>query len=377
MFYQLLFVVLLFVGIECEPHVHAHGPFGKAHLTVDLLSPYNCNRTIDLFQAYLHRLTLNITDLQVSSTNYSNNQHLTVSWTRSATPCKDDFIGIYFVEIPLAGACKYVDFEFVTATQNTSSWSMLNLRRSLEFRYYSREKCTGQYQFIAKSPVVQPLNANEPTQVHLAFGNQNDQMYVSYVTNSSAVVPQCQYGLSPSALTFTVNGTSTTYNASNMCEGKANLVGPQNFIHPGYMHTMLMNDLRPSTTYYYRVGSNEHGWSSIRSFYNRPTNLNEMLHLMAYGDMGVSPIQKGAKATIDRVLALVKYHNASGVLHIGDISYARGTGALWDAYMNQIDPTASTAPYMVGIGNHEYDHVTGGQNDPSHAPGPGGFRPAW
>ena len=377
-FYQIFIIVVSIVVIQSKQHLFSHGAFGKAHLTVDLPNPFNCNRTIGLISRLFPMKSLRLTELQVSKVNYSNADQLTVTWTPIENPCKDDFIGVYFVEVPVTtGACDYADFEFVTATQTTSTWTMINLRRQLEFRFYSREKCMGPYQFIAKSPVVQPSNENEPTQVHLALGDQNDQMYVSYVTNSSAVIPQCQYGLSPSSLTSTVSGTSTTYNASNMCEGKANLVGPQNFIHPGYMHTMLMNDLRPSTTYYYRVGSNEHGWSSIRSFYNRPTNLNEMLHLMAYGDMGVSPIQKGAKATIDRVLALVKYHNASGVLHIGDISYARGTGALWDAYMNQIDPTASTAPYMVGIGNHEYDHVTGGQNGPSHAPGPGGFRPAW
>ncbi len=76
---------------------------------------------------------------------------------------------------------------------------MLNLRRQLEFRYYSRDtKCTGKYVFVAKSPVVQPINANEPTQVHLAFGDRNDQMYVSYVTNSSQITPQCQNGLDPS-----------------------------------------------------------------------------------------------------------------------------------------------------------------------------------
>jgi len=235
----------------------------------------------------------------------------------------------------------------------------------------------GPYQFIAKSPVVQPSNENEPTQVHLALGDQIDQMYVSYVTNSSAVVPQCQYGLSPSSLTSTVSGTSTTYNASNMCEGKANLVGPQNFIHPGYMHTMLMNDLRPSTTYYYRVGSNEHGWSSIYEFINRQSSKDDTVNLVAYGDMGLSPIQSGAKRTIDRVFAKAVSTNATAVLHIGDISYARGTGVLWDGFMTQIEPTTSRIAYMTGIGNHEYDHVTGGQNDPSHAPGPGGFRPTW
>ena len=45
--------------------------------------------------------------------------------------------------------------------------------------------------------------------------------------------------------------------------------------------------------------------------------------------------------------------------------------------MTQIDSIASRVPYMVGNGNHEYDHVTEGEKDPSGAPGPGGFRPSW
>ncbi|CAF1639430.1 unnamed protein product [Adineta ricciae] len=93
--------------------------------------------------------------------------------------------------------------------------------------------------------------------------------------------------------------------------------------------------------------------------------------------MGVSPIQSGAKPTIDRVLTRVITNNVTAILHIGDVSYARGVGALWDAFMSQIEATTSRVPYMVGIGNHEYDHVTGGDKDPSGAPGPGGFRPEW
>lgn len=45
--------------------------------------------------------------------------------------------------------------------------------------------------------------------------------------------------------------------------------------------------------------------------------------------------------------------------------------------MTQIEPTAAHVPSMAGIGNHEYDHVAGGDKDPSGTPGPGGFRPGW
>ena len=45
--------------------------------------------------------------------------------------------------------------------------------------------------------------------------------------------------------------------------------------------------------------------------------------------------------------------------------------------MDLIHPYASLIPYMVGIGNHEQDHDTGGDHDPSGAPGEGGFKPKW
>jgi hypothetical protein len=255
---------------------------------------------------------------------------------------------------------------------------MTHLRRPLEFRYYSRnDSSSGNYTLIANSLVIQPNNYNEPTHIHLAYGDGINQMYVSYLTSSSQYTPQCQYGLSPKSLAFHQSGTTTTYKASDMCEGIANIVAPQYFIDPGYMHTMLLKDLRPSTTYYYRVGTDGHGWSPIYSFTNRPDDKEKEVNIIAYGDMGVTYATGGARYTISRVTARVTSTNVTCLLHIGDISYARGAGGLWDGFMNQIQPIAARIPYMVGIGNHEYDHVWGGDKDPSGAPGPGGFRPRW
>ncbi|CAF3665918.1 unnamed protein product [Rotaria sp. Silwood1] len=316
-------------------------------------------------------------------------EKIEVTWPPILNSCQDDFIGIYFVETPiltvltcifsvfLSGACDYIGYEFVQ-NQTSASWDMVNLRRPLEFRYYSRnQNCSGNYSFAAKSSVVQPLNYNEPTQIHLAYGNRIDQMFVSLVTNSNAYTPRCQYGLNPSSLEWQANGTTLTYTASDMCEGRATIWGPQNFIDPGFMHTILLNDLHPSTTYFYRVGTDEDGWSSVYSFTNRPANGDSEVILIAYGDMGLAPFASGAKSTIDRVRARVISTNITCLLHIGDISYAMGIAILWDSFMTQIESIASHVPYMVSIGNHEYDHVTGGDKDPSGAPGPGGFRPKW
>ena len=275
-------------------------------------------------------------------------------------------------------ACDYFDYAFVDYGQTSMSWHMVNLRRPLDFRYYSRDHtCSGNYSLVARSPLIQPVNDNEPTQIHLAYGDRLDQIIVSFLTNSSNSIPQCQYGLDASSLPFTRQGTSTTYTASDMCEGKATQWSPQAFIDPGWMHTVLLDDLRPSTEYFYRVGSDDAGWSSIFSFVNRPADSTESVTLIAYGDMGLAPVEPGAKSTIDRVTRRVSTSNITCLLHIGDISYARGIGVLWDSFMTQIQPIAARVPYMVAIGNHEYDHVTGGDKDPSGAPTPGGFRPQW
>lgn len=47
------------------------------------------------------------------------------------------------------------------------------------------------------------------------------------------------------------------------------------------MHTMLLQDLRPAPTYYYRVRTNEQGWSTVYSFTNRPANKDGEVNLIA------------------------------------------------------------------------------------------------
>lgn len=47
---------------------------------------------------------------------------------------------------------------------------------------------------------------------------------------------------------------------------------------------------------------------------------------------------------------------------------------IWDQWFDLIQPYASLIPYMVGVGNHEQDHINGHEKDPSKQPN---FRPAW
>jgi hypothetical protein len=77
------------------------------------------------------------------------------------------------------------------------------------------------------------------------------------------------------------------------------------------------------------------------------------------------------------VSAEISERRSSLVFHVGDVSYGDGKGEVWHAFMQGISAFASSTPYMVGVGNHDYDyskHDRKRHNDPSNAVP---FRPTW
>ncbi|XP_019088744.1 PREDICTED: probable inactive purple acid phosphatase 24 [Camelina sativa] len=63
--------------------------------------------------------------------------------------------------------------------------------------------------------------------------------------------------------------------------------------------------------------------------------------------------QPGSLNTTDQLIKDLK--NIDIVFHIGDLTYSNGYLSQWDQFTSQIEPIASTVPYMVGSGNHERD----------------------
>lgn len=111
------------------------------------------------------------------------------------------------------------------------------------------------FSFRSIIATIEPENFNEPTQIHLAFADRID---------------------------------------------------------PGDFHRILLENLSSSTISSYRVGNDEIGWSSsIDSFRTCPINSDVQI---VYGDLGISPIQTGAKTTIDQVYSHDLSVNAS-VMH--------------------------------------------------------------
>merc|ERR1719473_1339928 len=50
------------------------------------------------------------------------------------------------------------------------------------------------------------------------------------------------------------------------------------------------------------------------------------------------------------------------ILHPGDLAYGTGYESEWDRFMEQLEPLATSAPYMTGQGNHERDYPGSGNS---------------
>lgn len=64
------------------------------------------------------------------------------------------------------------------------------------------------------------------------------------------------------------------------------------------------------------------------------------------GSNEYSNYQPGALNTTDQIIR--DLNNIDIVFHIGDLSYANGYISQWDQFTSQVEPIASTVPYMVG-----------------------------
>lgn len=126
---------------------------------------------------------------------------------------------------------------------------------------------------------------------------------------------------------------------------------PRYAYETGAIAEATLYNLKPNTTYFYRVGSPSAGagWSEVREFRTADPNPREF-KFTAFGDQGVSV---DAARNVQNIIA---EKPAFHVL-LGDISYANGNQPVWDDYLRQIEPMTSQIPYMLALGNHENEDM--------------------
>lgn len=145
------------------------------------------------------------------------------------------------------------------------------------------------------------------------------------------------YGKTPQNLTLSQNGTSTKFTDD----------GYQHRFQ--FIHKVELIQLDNNTRYYYQVGSID-GWSTKFSFKTMPEGEDWSPSLAVYGDLGSVNAQSLTRLEQDASRGMY-----DAILHVGDFAYdlQSDNAKVGDTFMQQIEPLASSLPYMTCVGNHE------------------------
>ncbi|TDH70663.1 hypothetical protein CCR75_004981 [Bremia lactucae] len=317
----------------------------------------------------------------------NDGEDLVIQWSGVERPHQADFLGLscgpkahdkdFLVTVDITAATEHeLDGSKLSNSVRFSSLYMMRCNYTVE--YFNFQPKGNFFALLAQTEVGMVDAFTAPKHGHIALTENTDEMSVMF-NSASREKPAVRYGLDPATLNKHAEGTFQTYTAAQMCHRPANLTSQQWFRDPGIMHTVILKGLKLGTRYYYKFGSDKDGYSSVYSFVSRPDVSVKSAKFIAYADMGVNSAP-AATSTAVRSFQEVMDGYDSFLLHFGDISYARGHAHIWDDFFHLIEPYATRVPYMIGIGNHEYDYVTGGNNDPSGAAGDDGrmdFHPSW
>uniref|UniRef100_A0ACD5XRJ4 Uncharacterized protein n=1 Tax=Avena sativa TaxID=4498 RepID=A0ACD5XRJ4_AVESA len=218
---------------------------------------------------------------------------------------------------------------------------------------------------IAVSNMVTFVNPKAPVYPRLAQGKSWNEMTITWTSgyDIKEAVPFVEWGEKDRPRFLSPAGT-LTFDKNSMCGAPARTVG---WRHPGYIHTSFLKELWPDSKYTYMLGhrlpNGTNIWSKLYSFKASPyPGQDSLQQVVIFGDMGkaeadgsneFNDFQPGSLNTTNQIIRDLE--NIDMVVHIGDICYANGYLSQWDQFTSQIEPIASTAPYMIGSGNHERD----------------------
>jgi len=290
---------------------------------------------------------------------------VTVSWSGVSDPsASDDWIGAYSLD-PGMHFTSTAPVKYLLASGN-STWKdgygsvqfrLINMRAPFFFTFMRNG--FNQPVVAQQTGKVAFANYDEPLQPHLATTGAPNTLALTWVSLNTKL-PQVRWGTRTGQYPNVALAKTTTYARENMCGDVAISTG---FREPGALHTAILGNLIPGQQYFYIFGD-VFGYSSEYTFFGPPAvGPDQTLRLLAWGDMGtaysdgahdiIHTLEGPSLATTANALTYI--NETDLILHIGDISYARGFASDWEDFFDQIAPMAARVPYMVGTGNHERD----------------------
>ncbi len=176
----------------------------------------------------------------------------------------------------------------------------------------------------------------EPQQVHLSFGQQVNDIIVTWSTQNPTKTSVVGYTINYRKF-YNTSGTETKF------------VDGGSLHRIQYIHRVTLKNLRFNTTYYYRCGDYHGGWSDQFHFTTVPA-AKWSPTLAVYGDLG-----DANSRSLPLLQELAQNGQLAAIIHDGDFAYDLHSlqGLVGDHFMRDIEPIAAYIPYMTAVGNHE------------------------
>lgn len=205
-------------------------------------------------------------------------------------------------------------------------------------------------QFIMKKmPIFLALLLNislfaQPQRIHLSFAESGSTKYTDVnviwsdtkVVNNSAV----KFGSKEQQLNKTAIATVDVHNGE-------------------IVYKVTLKKLKPNTTYYYKCGSNENGWSETFAFKSKPKMGDKKPFTVGvFGDTQNNEFNENFEKTKE-IVNLLSDIGPDFTLHMGDIVNNGSVEEGWKGLLNTIQPLVSKAPMMPTLGNHDIVNAPG------------------
>ncbi|XP_014509357.1 probable inactive purple acid phosphatase 1 [Vigna radiata var. radiata] len=261
---------------------------------------------------------------------------------------------------------QYANFSsnsYKTTGKGSLKLQLINQRSDFSFALFTGGLTSPK--LVTVSNKVSFVNPNAPVYPRLAQGKTWNEMTVTWTSGYgiSEAEPFVEWGPKGGNRVKSPAGT-LTFDRNTMCGAPARTVGWRD---PGYTHTSFLKELWPNRQYIYKLGHRLFNgtviWSEEYQFKASPfPGQNSLQRVVIFGDMGKAEAdgsnefnnyQPGSLNTTKQIIKDLK--DIDIVFHIGDLCYASGYLSQWDQFTAQIEPIASTVPYMTASGNHERD----------------------
>lgn len=126
-----------------------------------------------------------------------------------------------------------------------------------------------------------------------------------------------------------------------------------------FVYKVVLQNLSPSSTYYYQCGSDVTGWSEILSFRTAPeTGDKSPVTIAVFGDTQNNEFNEDFGRSSE-IVGLLAARKPDLTLHMGDMVNNGSVEPGWIQLLNAVHPLSSISPLMPTLGNHDIENNPG------------------